>query len=71
MSLITCQARPNFWADWCAQPGTDVFGHPWSSWHHGGPMCNCAAGECMFGRQRAEVQAIKPQKISQQMELEL
>lgn len=20
------------WAAWCAQPGTDVFGFPWSSW---------------------------------------
>lgn len=22
------------WAEWCAQPGTDAFGCPWSSWDH-------------------------------------
>lgn len=71
MALITCQARPNTWADWRAQPGTDAFGLPWSSWDHSGPMCNCAAGECKFGRQRAEVPAIPQRKISQQMELAL
>jgi hypothetical protein len=20
------------WSAWCAQPGTDAFGYPWSSW---------------------------------------
>jgi hypothetical protein len=26
------QRKPFSWEDWCAQPGTDAFGHPWSSW---------------------------------------
>lgn len=71
MGLITCQAWPNHGAELCAQPGTDVFGHPWSSWKHGGPACKCATGECMKGRQRAEVRTIPVLKITSQMELAL
>ena len=71
MSLITCQAAPNSWVDWCAQPGTDVFGLPWNSWSHGGPNCNCAAGECKFGRQRMAVQAVAVQAPVYQLELSL
>jgi len=69
MSLITCQARPNFWADWCAQPGVGPFGRPWSSWERG-PACKCTPGKCDKGREWAQA-APAPAIAKPQMELEL
>ena len=45
------------WKAWCDQPGTDVFGFPWSSWHRT-ETCECSG--CAHKR------AHRPAAITQQ-----